>query len=178
MKLTRDQIIDALGSGNYEINTDSACDCVVSRIDEHGQIDLDSNECWYARALYIDDELIAEYIQFDGLKMHTDEITDADLYNMDEIMDELQINDTDDNPSHDMTRILEDYFDGYPEAKFYRDNARGFANEYEIIADLEGNADPEDINDEWDIIDAAEAAREIAYDGDAATQAFNSFRLL
>lgn len=177
MKMTRDQILKELESGRYEIETNSTCDCEIDRINEDGSIDYTGNECWHARALYIGDELIAEYVQFNSLTMHTTAMTKQDIVDNYYLFARMHISDNDKNPAHDPERILSDYFEYYPDAKFYRDNERGFSNEYTILVDLNGNVD-DDINDDWDVIDADEAAREIAYNGDAATQAYNKLRLL
>jgi len=159
--LTKEEILKAFGNKGYEITTDHTCDCRIEGMSNNGIVIEQGNECWYARALYIGGELIAEYIQHNGITMHTQEIGECDICANDDVYSELQIDDREENPAHDTERLMIEYFEGCPEAKFYRNNLRGFAT---IIIDLKGD-NTEDIRDDWDTLTAGEAAREIAYNG-------------
>lgn len=180
--MNREKIIAALESGDYRIEHDCECNCSVDDISTEQGVEVSGNECWQSNSLYVDDVLIAEYTQYDGRNMHTDEIDADDI--PEDIWGEMSIGDTEDNPSHDVERIILAHLqylgDGWT---FYRDNLRGFANEYTIILVAPGieSVDGKNISElaaDWDTLTAAEAAHKIAYNGDAATTAYNSVRVI
>ena len=178
--MEKKEIMDALARGDYRITHDCACDCAVNDITEEG-IEESGNECWQSMSLYIGDTLIAEYIQHNSRKMHTSAISDKEI--SDDIWDEMYIFDDADNPAHNTRQLVQDYLEGLEGWRFYRDNLRNFANEYTIILvspDIK-SVDDENISElaeDWDTLTAEEAASEMSYDGDSATQAYNSIRII
>ena len=176
--MTTEEIIEKLNNGEYEIREDSNCDCTTEINGDY--FETSGNECWMSNGLWIGESLIAQYIQFDGLKLEVDdedgEIEERIEYN--NLINDLSISDDEENPSHNYEEMLKSCLEEYKNAKFYRDNKRGFANEYEIIIDINGDAEADEIDEDWDELTLEEAASEISYDGDAATQAYNSYRFL
>ena len=61
--------------------------------------------------------------------------------------------------------------------RLMRDNDRGFANEYTVIL-VSPKTDPDEIGDDWDELDAEKWADEYLYNGDAATEAYNSAKVI
>ena len=85
-----------------------------------------------------------------------------------------------DNDDHDakLRKTLIWYLIDHVEqgGKLYRDNERGFANEYECILVMPDSTD--EIDDSWDELEPEEWASEFLYKGDAATEAYNSHRVI
>ena len=186
-EMEKTEIIAALESGNYEIKHAEDCSCSFDFRIEGDQIieDVDGNECWEGMVLYIGGEMIAEKIRYDGHNMLTD-LIDADEI-PDEIWDEMSMGDmvargeSPNNDTHERNRRealidwLNDLVDeGY---RLMRDNDRGFANEFTVILVSPGT-DPEEIDDDWDEISAEKWADEYLYNGDAATEAYNSAKVI
>lgn len=180
--MDRGQILSALESSNYTIEHDCACDCEVDGITSDNGVEISGNECWQSNSLYIDGILIAEYIQHNSRKMHIDDISDDDI--SDDIWGEMAIGDDADNPVHDEEQMILEYLQSsMDDWRYYRDNERNFANEYTIILispDIESvdGKNIAELSDDWDTLTAEETAHEIAYTGDAATQAYNSLRVI
>jgi hypothetical protein len=174
---TKEEILKAFETGNYNIEHDSTCQCECTGF-ENDEINIScGGECWQTNTLIIDGEIICYKTQFESIEIddkYKNIIDYDDIPN--EIDEEITIKDDEENPSHRVSEMVKSYLETLKNAKFYRDNMRGFANEFEIIIDE--NGDCEEINENWDEIDLDEAASSIAYDGDAATQAYNSVRVL
>jgi len=181
--MTRDDIITALADGNYRIEHAEDCNCSFAW-DIDGDTITDnctSDECWEGNILYVGDEMIAEAIRYGECRTLTD-LVDADDI-PDEIWDTMRMSDTvqqgdsADNDTHERNRrdALVDWLtelvadDGY---RLMRDNDRGFANEYTVIL-VSPDADPDDIDDDWDELTPEQWADEYLYNGDAATEAYN-----
>ena len=103
----------------------------------------------------------------------SDEIWDAMR-----MSDMVQQGDSTNTDTHDRIRrdTLVDWLawlvtdNGY---RLMRDNDRGFANEYTVIL-VSPDADPDDIGDDWDILTPEQWADDYLYNGDAATEAYNT----
>lgn len=181
-KITIAEIAEALKNKNYKIEHDSACDCSIDRIDHNGA-EISGNECWHQRELWIGDYQIACYIQHYGVSAGSGCPDDYDPRDLDddypEIWQEICIADDEANPSHDLERIWLSELEDRAEQgwRYYRDDERGFANEYTVYLVAPGAGESE-ISEDWDTISAEEAAAAIAYRGDAATQAYNKLRVI
>ena len=174
-----EKIIENLKNGNYTIEPYNSCDCYVADITNNGGIIIDGNECYRSNSLEIDGVQIAYYTQFDGLTLDQVERDDHDIIwdYLDEsgILTKLSI--PDDYDDHDMESMVRDYLETLKTPKFYRDDKEGFSNRFEIIIDEDGSH-TDQLQDNWYEISIDDAAWGIAYKGDAATQAYNSFLVL
>lgn len=136
--ITSEQITEEIKKGNFKIETTSACDCVIDEIGERYGVEISCNECWHQRALIVNGAEIAIYVQHNnGIEEGSncpDNFDPCDLYDIEEIETKLIIGDNEENPSHNPQKMLEDYLTGLAEKgyKFFRDDLRGFANEYKI----------------------------------------------
>lgn len=165
---------------NYKIRRESECNCFVSDITEDQGVVMDCNDtCWQSNVLAINGEDVLEYVQFEGFKT----LNDALILDRipEDALDDMRIGELQENPDHDddaMSAKILDYLEGLPEGtRFFRDNERNFANEYCSII-VTPDADNDDIDEDWDEIDAEQCAHDIAYSGDAATQAYNSIKVI
>jgi hypothetical protein len=182
--MTRQDIITALEAGDYRIEHAEDCCCSFDwDIDGDTITDnCNSNECWEGNVLYVDDEMIAESIRYGESRTLTDLIDGDDI--PDEIWDAMRMSDmvqqgdSTNTDTHDRIRrdTLVDWLawlvtdNGY---RLMRDNDRGFANEYTVIL-VSPDADPDDIGDDWDILTPEQWADDYLYNGDAATEAYNT----
>lgn len=175
-KLTRDQILKAIADKNYTIEPDGYCNCAVSNITDMG-IEWDTDECWYANVLYIGNEPILQYVQTEGYNILSNAITMSDFDDLDEwetVDSAMGINDYEDNTYHDVEGRVLEYLQELPAGtRFFCDPQNGFANQYTSII-LSPTANPNIDTSDWDEITAEQCAADIAYDGDAATKAYNS----
>ena len=182
-----EEIITALEKGNYEIKHTEDCSCSFDfRIDGDQIIeDVDGNECWEGMVLCVGGEMIAEKIRFGESNMLTDVIGSDDI--PDEIWDKMSMGDmvergeSINNDTHERNRrdALVDWLNGLVDEgyRLMRDNDRGFANEYTVIL-VRPKTDPDEIGDDWDELNAEKWTDEYLYNGDAATEAFNSARVI
>jgi len=165
-------------SGNYDVERRSSCDCSVDNISEDYGVTLSGNECWIVKVLYIEGiGDVCEYIQFAGVHSLIDGISNSEIREIlpDSVMDEIRVDDDDTNHDDDaMAAMIEQYFDDFPSAKYYRDDKRGFANEYCIIFSKNGKTEKKE---EWEEISKEQAAEDIAYSGDPTTDAYNSVEI-
>ncbi len=185
--MEKNEIIAALENGNYEIKHDEDCSCSFDfRIDGDQIIeDVDGNECWEGMILYVGGEMIAEKIRFGESHMLTDAINPDDI--PDEIWDKMRMSDmvergeSANNDTHEANRreSLVYWLNGLADKgyRLMRDNDRGFANEYTVIL-VSPKTDPDEIGDDWDELDAEKWADEYLYNGDAATEAYNSAKVI
>lgn len=175
--MTKEQIIKKLEAGDYKVEHDSACNCSIKSISDNGIDWYPGDECWQNATLIVgDDEEIVECIQHDPARWIRNDLDWDDI--PPEAAAGVELSDAEENPSHDVERMVLDYLEDLPEGtRFYRDNDRGFANEYTSII-VEPGADEDEIDEDWDEIDAEQCAHDIAYNGDAATQAYNSIRVI
>lgn len=185
--MTKQDIIDALEAGNYTIEHREDCGCSFDwRIDGDTINDnCESDECWEGNVLVVDGEDIAQHIRYESAEVLTDLIDADDIPN--DIWDKMSMSDmvergeSANNDTHERNRreALIEWLDqmcddGY---RLWRDNERGFANEFTVIL-VSPDADPDDIDDEWDELTAEEWADEYLYNGDAATEAYNGCRVI
>jgi len=186
--MTHTEITKAIDSGNYEIKLTSDCGCQFSwGIDRQGRFNDDdsiSDCCWIGNVLTINDDLIAEYVAGSGFKWLVDMGGVEDLDKIEEkLSDEMYISDDEITGEAHESKRKESLVDGLKDlisdgARLYRDNERGFANEYTVILVMPG-AKLEDENiEDWDELEREVWADEYLYSGDAATQAFNGCRVI
>jgi hypothetical protein len=171
-------------SQDYEIRHDQSCCCHTTwglpTYDPDRLTEItDPDDCWVCNILVVDGVDVAQYVQHEGMEMLVDDISVHDLPEV--IVEAMTISDDDDNSDHasnrrdslvDYLRELESH--GY---RLMRNNDRGFSNEYTCII-VAPDADPDDVSDNWDDLSADDWADEYLYGGDAATQAYVSFRLI
>lgn len=177
----KDNLKTALEAGEYKIEHNEDCNCSFDWriIDDTIEDNADGNECWEGKSLMVGNELIAEYIRYDGLKIHAD-IDEDDI--PEAILDDMRISDMveqgdSQNPSIHEDRRRKSLIDWLTDEGFrlYRDNERGFANEYKSIIVTDPDAH---INPDWDERTPEEWANDYLYRGDAATQAYNSVEVI
>lgn len=181
-----ESIIDDLENKRYHIDVEHNCDCRLDwEIDYRGELTDENSDfdcCWVGKILYLDNSEtpIAEYIAGEGFRTLLKGLNDDDI--PESVKDEMNICDSNwpENQSHTQSRrnalirfLNEQKEEGY---KLMRDNERGFANQYTCILVAPDAIDQ--INDDWDELEAENWADEFLYKGDNATQAFNSFKLI
>ena len=183
--MKKSEIISALENGNYSIKLESDCGCSIDwSIDQNNQLtaDVDSDACWVGYLLYVNGETdaIAQHIYGESFEILNSEIEEEDI--PEDIRDQMETPDSSwpDNDDHDakLKKTLISYLIDHIEqgGKLYRDNERGFANEYECILVLPESTD--EIDEDWDELEPEEWASEFLYKGDAATEAYNSHRVI
>lgn len=181
--MKKEEIIAALESGNYKIEHREDCGCYFSwdiagdRITE----DVDGNECWEGMILVVDGEDIAQHIRYEAPEMLDDTIDANDI--PEEIWDKMRMRDmvergeSANNDTHERNRrdSLIEWLTGMVEDgyRLMRDNERGFANEFEVIL-----VSPDEVDADWDTLTPEQWADEYLYNGDAATEAYNSARVI
>lgn len=185
--MKKEEIIAALEAGNYKIEHREDCNCSFDWHIEGNGIDdgCDGNECWEGNILVVGGEDIAQHIRYDRSEVLTDLIDADDI--PDAIWDEMRMSDmveqgeSANNDTHERNRRnaliewLEQLIsDGY---SLMRDNERGFANEFTVIL-VSPDANPDDIDDDWDELTAEEWADDYFYTGDAATQDFSGCKVI
>lgn len=178
------EIINALKKGNYAITIENDCGCIIEWEIMNGNITHERSSfdaCWVGIILKINgnEEPIAESIYGESFNILVNDIEKSDI--PEEIIDEMHTgNDWPENDTHD-AKVKKGLVDFLEEqitegAKLYRDNLRGFANEYTCIF-VQANSDAE-INQDWDELSSEEWASEFLYKGDDATQAYNSHEVI
>lgn len=176
------RILKALADGTYEITHDEECGCSIGWEIRGEELicDVDTDCCWEGNILYVDGEAIAEYIRYEGLRVLSDDI-DADDID-EEIVDQMQISDmvergeSANNDAHEAKAkaALIDFLTDQiaAGARLYRDNERGFANEFtSIIVRADSDVEP---GDDWEEQSPEEWADDYYYSGDAATESYTS----
>jgi hypothetical protein len=182
--MTRTEIIKKLEAGEYRIEHEENCYCSFFWDIRGGQIDdgADGNECWEGMILYIDDEAIAESIRFDGAEVLATGLDRDDI--PDEIWDEMRMSemveqgDSPNNDTHEANRreALIDWLSEHDNYRFFRDNQRGFANEY--VSVLVTDTEYDDSDEDWESQTVEEWVDDYLYNGDAATKACNDARII
>jgi len=140
MKLNKNEIITALENGDYYISyNEYDCGCQINWEIKDGRLENNYNadSCWEGNVLFIGNTPIAQWIRYEKPEVLIDDININDI--PDEIWDEMRMSDVKlrgegVNPAHDK-KVRESLIDfltilisqGW---KLYRDNLRGFANEY------------------------------------------------
>lgn len=191
------KIRQAIDSGKYTIDSISDCGCNITWSIEGDELvpDVSSDTCYEGQSLVIDGESIAEYIRYEGL---------SDNYNVDDYPDDYDGDDDDDSLRSDITTLikigemadrgesgrctehddkmrdtLKDYIEELAGGGWmlYRDNERGFANEYVCIL-VAPDADKDEIDDDWDKLTVETWVSDHLYAGDAATDAYNSVKVI
>jgi hypothetical protein len=186
--MTREEMIKAIEDGNYEIKHEEDCSCSFDWHIEGDQLDdgCYGNECWEGNILYVGEEMIAQSIRYDvHREMLTDVIDEDDI--PDEIWDEMRMSDmveqgdSANNDTHERRRkdaliewLTQLVADGY---ELKRNNERGFANEFSVVL-VSPDADPDEIDDDWDDLTVDEWADGYFYSGDAATQDFSGHKVI
>jgi hypothetical protein len=188
LKMDRKEIIAALQAGNYKIEHREDCNCSFDWSIEGDTItdNCYGNECWEGKVLIVGGEEIAESIRYDASRVLIDDLGDDDI--PDDIWDEMRMSDmveqgdSANNDTHESNRrdalicwleqlVADDKY------RLMRDNERGFANEFVVIL-VSPDADPEDIDDDWDELTVEEWADQYLYSGDAATQDFSGCKVI
>ena len=187
----------AINSDEYEVREGSDCGCSIRWEIERGELVCNvysDDACYTSQVLVIDGEDVAEYVRYEGLQRY--EVDDyPDDYDgeddedslKDDVRDLIRMGemtergDDPNGPAHaeKVADALKDYIetleaDGWT---LYRDNVRGFANEYDCIL-VAPNAGQDEINDDWDELDVETWCKEYLYDGDAITEAYNGIRVI
>lgn len=178
----RAEIINKIEAGEYKIEHEEDCGCRIDwEIDANGELieEIDSDCCWEGNILYIGDEAIAQSIRYEGSEVLVDGIDRDDI--PDDIWDEMRMGEMVErgqSPNCDTheANLREALIDWIMESNYVldREDERGFANEYTMILRevAEGETAPaitREAAEEW--------ADRFLYRGDAATEAFNGFRL-
>jgi hypothetical protein len=177
--MNANEILEKIEKGEYSIEYIENCGCnFYWHITRDGRLDddADGNDCWTSNALYVDGELIAEYVRFDGWKVYVDELDIDDLPL--EVINTMVMRDYVEqgeivNDEHN-NRARETLIDFLMEGNYElgRDDERGFANEYTMT--LKPVASPIEVTRE----EAEQWADDYLYNGDAVTEAFVGFELL
>jgi len=138
--LNKQNIIAAIRKGRYTIKKEYDCGCQMNWLitkDGELQNDYNSDECYLANVLYVKGKAIAQYIRYGKPEVLIDSICVADIPN--EIWNEMMISEIRTrgegiNPLHDKREreSLIDYLTNLVSQGWmlYRDNLRGFSNEY------------------------------------------------
>ena len=183
--LNRREINTALETENYRIEYDCDCSGVRCNIRRGLGIEFEADEAWTSSTLIIGKEAICQVSDLNGF-----ELEKKYLWIEEEEDDEEEYDDYDDYYDYLVDRL----FDATPDApeenealenakfselkseleeivknggKLYRDDFRGFANEYKLIVDLDGNSEPED---DWQEISPTEFAEDYLRESDALTE--------
>lgn len=187
------EIIKQIEKGNYKIETRSECGCSINYSIQGDELVCDENVdcCWIGYILVIAGVDIAQHIYGESFEWLVDVDEDTEGFEdiEDQIRDEMSVGDFSFGgfsfdmgtvPEHEDRKekaliefLNEKEIEGF---KLMRDNARGFSNEYICI--LVSPQSHDEISEEWDELTPEEWASEYLYDGDAATQAYNSFQLI
>lgn len=179
------EIITALDAGDYRIEHAENCNCSFNwRIyGKNIEETVFGDECWEGNTLYVGNEPIAQDTLYEGREVLTDGITEDDI--PDDIWDEMGISEmvergeSANNDTHESNRrdSLIDWLNelvkqGY---RLMRDNDRGFANEFTSVL-VSPDTDTDD--NDWDERTAEQWADDYLYNGDAATDAYNSVMII
>lgn len=190
-QLSKSTILNSLKRGNYTIMYEHECGCSHYWTTQDGELrnDYSPDVCWEGNVLYVYGTPIAQSIRYEGRSILVDTITINDI--PDTIWDDMGISEmrkqgeSGNSPSHDEREreALIDYLtdlksDGW---RMYRDDERGFANEYTLYLASPGKShinlhtgEPIDVTELDEITDVEDFASQHLYSGDAATQAYNS----
>ncbi len=180
-RVDRSEIINKIEAGEYEIKHEEECGCQFDWDIRGVELTdgVESDCCWEGNILYIGDEAIAQSIRYEGSEVLVDGIDREDI--PEQIWDEMRMGEMverGESPNCDAHKAnsREALIDWLMESNYIlnRDDERGFANEYVMILRevAEGDTAPEitrEAAEEW--------ADQFLYLGDAATEAFNGFRL-
>jgi hypothetical protein len=177
--LTRETILSAIASGDYEIEHEQDCNCSFDWHVDQGTLSdgCDGNECWEGNILYVAGESIAQHVRYESREMLTKLINEDDI--PDEIWSKMCMSDMCERGDsvncqrHEDRRreALVDWLMDQDEYELDEDDERGFANEYVMI--LRRSDKPEDITREQ----AVKWADAYLYAGDAATEAYVGVRI-
>jgi len=137
--MKKQDIINALKKGKYEIRREYDCDCRMNWLIKDGQLynDYYEDSCWLGNILYVKRVPIAQYIRYEKPESLIDTIAVSDI--PDEIWNDMMISEIRTrgegiNPLHDKKerQSLIDYLTNLVSQgwKMYIDSLRGFANEY------------------------------------------------
>ncbi len=181
-------IVEKINNGEYTIETRSECGCSISwgLNGEELIADVCTDCCWIGYILVVDGEDVAQHVYGESFEwlIDIDRFTDGFEDAEEKIIDEMNIGDfTFDSgtvPEHEeaveksLIEFLEEKeSEGY---NLMRDNLDGFANQYTCV--LVSSDSIDEIDEDWDELTPEEWASEFLYKGDAATQAYNSFKLI
>jgi hypothetical protein len=169
--------------GSWRIEHQEDCNCSFNWHIDGDSIDdgCDGSECWEGNVLYVGDKIVAEYIRYEGLRMLDDRYSRDDL--TEEIIDAMRLSGMgsgnpsihEDNRRESLIGWIDDLVgQGY---RLMRDNQRGFANQYVSIL-VSPDADPNDVDDDWEEQSIEEWARDYLYAGDASTEPYNSIKVI
>lgn len=181
--MTINEILDALAAGNYRIEYEDNCDCTFGWDVVAGGMDdgCHSDNCWEGNILYVGDTAVAQHLRYEGREVLVDGVDDDDIDEdiwdaMDVGGDIVERGDSGNCASHDANRrdALISYLleCGYV---LERDDEQGFANCYTMIL---REPKPGEVYTPPTEAEAAEWADGYLYSGDAATEAYNSFRFI
>ena len=182
-----EEIIKNIMAEKYSIKTESDCGCSIDwDLDERNELAcrIDGDTCWIGRIAYIGDTAIAQHIYGESFEwlVEIDESVDGFDEAEEKLQDDIHFSDSDfdEIPEHEENKkealidfLNEKKAEGY---KLMRDNQQGFANAYACILVHPESID--EIDEDWDELEVENWASEFLYSGDAATEAYNSFKLI
>jgi hypothetical protein len=179
MRTKINKVLARLEKGEYEIEYVESCKCYFDwHVTRDGHLDdgCESDECWVSNALYVDNDLVAEFVRFEGWKLYVDNLEVDDL--PDEVIQRMELPYVVErgeivNKKHYERRrkaLVEFLMEG--DYELGKDAERGFANEYTMT--LKPVASPIHVTLE----EAEQWADDFLYEGDAATEAFVGFALI
>lgn len=178
--LTKEQFIEGIKSGNYEVKLENECNCCFDWNIKDGRLvdEGDSDCCWVGHILYVANVPVYQDMQFEaredlikGLDVYKLLTEELDRWDIEEAMN---TSDSEENEEH-TRRKSETLIEWLKESeyKFYIHYPRNFANEYDCILVAPGA----EIKEEWTEINPEEWAENYLWNGNASTEAFNGFVL-
>ena len=178
--LNRREINTALETENYRIEYD--CDCSGVRCDIRRGLDIEfeADEAWTSSTLIIGEEAICQVSDLNGFELgkkylwieeeKDEEDDDYDDYLIDRLL-AVTPNAPEENEALEDAKFseLESELEEIVKngGKLYRDDFQGFVNEYKLIVDIDGDAEPEN---DWYEISPTEFAEDYLRESDALTE--------
>jgi hypothetical protein len=191
--MKKEQVLEALKNGNYEIKMEHECGCAIDWVIKHGELqpDISSDCCWMGKVLYIKNletgitEPIFENVAYEPMRMINAEITKREFEDMLEenellyILDKMSFDeDKETNYKHEdnLKESLLNYIEENEYTCYIR-YPRNFANEYNCIL-VSKNAEKEDIPEDAEEITAEEFAERYLKKDTATTKYCIGFELI
>ena len=184
--MTREQFIELLAKGEYEIKMEKECACSFNWEIKGGELipNIDPDMCWVGKILYMYDattgrqEPIIQNVAYEALEeLDLPDMSDIDLQ---EIIEEYDLDmffneNTEENDEHDR-RQYESLVEWLEESDydFYIDPRRGFENEYDcVLASKDA-----DVDEDYESVTAEDWAERYLEKNNAATKYYIGFELI
>lgn len=191
--MRKEELLEALKAGEYEIKMESDCGCSIWWDIKGGELipEISSDCCWVGNVLYVKDPktgeevAIAEQLAYEpfnevGAGMTTEEFRAMlEENDLEHIIDDMQFDEeNEDNMDHDkkMEETLVEFIEENEYRCFVR-YPRNFANEYDCIL-VAKDVDDDDVPDDAEEITAEEFAEKYLRKDDAATKYYIGFELI